>query len=68
MESEQTDPAARNLTLGWLLFAIATLGIAGILAFLVAMTRTPAVRLLPSAQSFYTILVGHVTFALIVWG
>lgn len=69
MESEHRfDSAARSLTQGWLLFAIASLGIAGSLAFLVAMTRTPVIRLLSSAPSFYAILVGHVTFALIVWG
>lgn len=53
---------------GWLLFAVCSLGIAGSLAFLVAMTRTPAIRLLPNARSFYVLLVGHVTFALIIWG
>lgn len=57
----------RDLTYAWLLFAVASAGIAGLLAFMVAMTRTPAVKLLPTARSFHVILVGHVTFALTIW-
>jgi heme/copper-type cytochrome/quinol oxidase subunit 1 len=57
----------RNLTYGWLLFAVTSAGIAGFLAFMVAMTRTPAVKLLPSARTFHVVLVGHVTFALTIW-
>ena len=58
---------ARDLTYAWLLFAVASAGIAGLLAFMVAMTRTPAVKMLPSARLFHVILVGHVTFALTIW-
>lgn len=57
----------RDLLYTWLLFAVVSAGIAGFLAFLVAMTRTPAVKLLPSARIFHVILVGHVTFALTIW-
>lgn len=57
----------RNLTYAWLLFAVTSAGIAGLLAFMVAMTRTPAVKLLPTARAFHVILVGHVTFALTIW-
>lgn len=57
----------RDLTYSWLLFAVTSAGIAGFLAFMVAMTRTPAVKLLPNARSFHVILVGHVTFALTIW-
>ncbi len=60
-------PDPRDLTYAWLLFAVASAGIAGLLAFMVAMTRTPAVKLLPTARSFQVILVGHVTFALTIW-
>ena len=63
----QFSDSEQNLTYGWLLFAVISAGIAGLLAFLVAMTRTPAVKLLPSARSFHIILVGHVTFALTIW-
>ena len=58
---------ARDLSYAWLLFAATSAGIAGLLAFMVAMTRTPAVKLLPTARSFQVILVGHVTFALTIW-
>ncbi len=57
----------RDLTYSWLLFAVTSAGIAGFLAFMVAMTRTPAIKLLPSARIFHVILVGHVTFALTIW-
>ncbi len=57
----------RDLLYSWLLFAVTSAGIAGFLAFMVAMTRTPAVKLLPSARIFHVILVGHVTFALTIW-
>ena len=60
-------PSQRKLVHGWLLFAISAAAIAGTLAFAVAMTRTPGVRLLPSARAFQVILVGHVTFALTIW-
>ncbi|MBI3764363.1 MAG: cbb3-type cytochrome c oxidase subunit I [Chloroflexi bacterium] len=59
--------ANRNLVYSWLLYAISAAGIAGTMAFMVAMTRTPGVRLLPSARAFHVILVGHVTFALTIW-
>ena len=60
-------PSQRKLVHGWLLYAITAAAIAGTLAFAVAMTRTPGVRLLPSARAFHVILVGHVTFALTIW-
>src|SRR3990167_4435425 len=60
-------PSQRKLVHGWLLYAITAAAIAGTLAFAVAMTRTPGVRLLPSARAFQVILVGHVTFALTIW-
>lgn len=51
----------------WLQIAIGSLVVAGFFAFLTAMTRTPAIRLLATPQAFYTALVSHVTFALTVW-
>jgi len=62
------DPAAQTLVHGWLLFAVSCAGIAGLLAFLVAIARTPALGwVIPNAQVFYLVLAGHVTFALIIW-
>jgi heme/copper-type cytochrome/quinol oxidase subunit 1 len=51
----------------WVFFAAFSLVFAGIFAFLAAMTRTPAVELLPSADYFRVTIVGHVIFALGVW-
>lgn len=51
----------------WVFFAAFSLVFAGIFAFLAAMTRTPAVELLPSADYFRVSIVGHVIFALGVW-
>src|SRR3990172_10828415 len=65
--SLELTPAQRRLLYGWLLYAISAAAIAGTLAFTVAMTRTPGVRLLSSARAFNVILVGHVTFALTIW-
>ncbi|MBM4423906.1 MAG: hypothetical protein FJ030_11000 [Chloroflexi bacterium] len=61
------SPQQRKLLYSWLLYAIGAAGIAGTLAFLVAMTRTPGVRILPSARAFQVILIAHVTFALTIW-
>src|SRR3990172_5398903 len=65
--SLEFTPAQRKLLYSWLLYAISAAAIAGTLAFAVAMTRTPGVRLLPSARAFHVMLVGHVTFALTIW-
>lgn len=65
--SVEFPPPQRKLVFGWLLYAISVAGVAGTLAFLVAMTRTPGVRLLPSARAFQVMLIAHVTFALTIW-
>ena len=51
----------------WLLFSILSLLLAGAFAFFAAMARTPAVRLLPSAEFFRVALVAHVILAVVVW-
>jgi heme/copper-type cytochrome/quinol oxidase subunit 1 len=51
----------------WLFFAVSSLVFAGVFAFLAAMTRTPVVKLLPSADYFRISVVAHVIFALVVW-
>lgn len=51
----------------WLGLSVGSLIAAGILALFVALTRTPAVQLLPNPHLFRMALVGHVTFALLVW-
>lgn len=67
MDTIQFSSPQRKLLYSWLLYAIIAAGIAGTLAFLVAMTRTPGVRLLPSARAFQVMLIAHVTFALTIW-
>jgi hypothetical protein len=51
----------------WLFFAVSSLVFAGVFAFLAAMTRTPAVKLLPRADYFQVSIVAHVIFSLVVW-
>lgn len=52
---------------GWLLFTLGAAGVAGVLASLVAIARTPVLRALVAPHSFYVFLAGHVTFSLIIW-
>lgn len=63
MELEQKS----DLLYAWMLFAVSSLVFAGVFAFLAAMTRTPVVRLLPSANYFQISLVAHVIFSIVVW-
>ena len=51
----------------WLFFAVSSLVFAGVFAFLAAMTRTPAIKLLPRADYFQVSIVAHVIFSLVVW-
>ena len=67
MKTVEPIPTQRKLIYGWLLYAVGAAAIGGLLAFAVAMTRTPGVRLLPSARAFQVILVGHVTYTLTIW-
>lgn len=56
-----------RLLYSWLFFAVSSLVFAGVFAFLAAMTRTPAVKLLPSVDYFQVSIVAHVIFSLVVW-
>jgi hypothetical protein len=60
------EGAAAQVLWGWLVLAGTAAGVAGLLATAVALARLPGVRVL-SAQGFYSLLVGHVVFSLIVW-
>lgn len=51
----------------WIFLAVGALGIAGSFAFLAVLTRTPAVRILGSAEALHRAIAGHVTFSLLVW-
>jgi len=54
---------------GWAILSVAALGLAGILALLLALLRVPGLDGLPwSSQEFFEKgLVAHVTFAFVVW-
>ncbi|MEK7276818.1 MAG: cbb3-type cytochrome c oxidase subunit I, partial [Chloroflexota bacterium] len=67
MKTLDSHAPQRKLVYGWLMVAIGAAAVGGAMAFAVAMTRTPGVRLLPSARAFQVILVGHVTFTLTIW-
>ncbi|MDX2145376.1 MAG: cbb3-type cytochrome c oxidase subunit I [Rhodospirillaceae bacterium] len=63
-------PHFRHELFGWVALPLAALGIAGLLALLIALLRVPgAENVLPwSSQSFFEKgLVAHVTFAFVIW-
>lgn len=64
------DAAARRALSGWLLLALGSLAVAGGLALLLALSRTPVVQdwlPWPWETFFRKALVAHVVFAFVVW-
>lgn len=64
------DAAARRALSGWLLLAVGSLAVAGALALLLAVSRTPHAQdwlPWPWETFFRKALVAHVVFAFIVW-
>ncbi len=64
------DAAARRALSGWLLLAVGSLAVAGGLALLLALARTPVVQdwlPWPWQTFFRKALVAHVVFAFVVW-
>lgn len=64
------DAAARRLLSGWLLLAVGSLAVAGALALLLALSRTPGAQdwlPWPWETFFRRALVAHVVFAFVVW-
>ncbi len=51
----------------FLFLSLLTLFLAGVFGLLIALTRTPMLKLLNSPELFYHFLVGHVTFSITVW-
>ncbi len=51
----------------WVSFAVFSLILAGIFAALVALTRTPFINIHTSQDYFYSSLVGHVIFSIVIW-
>lgn len=63
MHSRVLDDEVR----GWALLAVAALAIAGVLAVLLALSRTPGIQDFLPTDFFRTALVTHVVFAFVVW-
>lgn len=61
------DAAEPGLLRAWIFATVFSLGIAGALAFLVAMIKTPAVKPWFEPATFRLILVAHVTYAMTIW-
>ena len=54
------NPAAKKLALGWIWLGVYALIAAGILAILLALSRTPAIKeMMPGSNFFKVALVGH---------
>lgn len=63
-------PTLRHELHGWTFLALAALALAGVLALLIAMMRVPGADQIFSTDSqtfFERALVGHVTYAFVVW-
>lgn len=72
LETFQTavaEPAARRELRGWCAIGVVALGLAGLFALLLALSRTPGVQdLVPWPLEFFgKALVVHVVFAFVVW-
>lgn len=68
-DASLTAPLRRELR-GWSLLAVGSLAVAGVLALLLVMSRTPKLQDLlpwPWESFFYTALVTHVVFSFVVW-
>lgn len=62
------NPSARKLTLAWIWLGIYSLVAAGILAVLLALSRTPMVQeLMPDSNFFKVALVVHVDLSVLIW-
>ncbi|NOZ52892.1 MAG: cbb3-type cytochrome c oxidase subunit I [Gammaproteobacteria bacterium] len=58
----------RRLAVGWLVLAVSTLVVGGILAVLIVLSRTPGVQnIIPWTDFFHTAIVVHVDLTVMVW-
>jgi hypothetical protein len=61
-------PQSRRLTIGWLLLALTSLVIGGLLTILLVLSRTPGFQeIIPWVDFFHTVLVVHVDMTVLVW-
>jgi hypothetical protein len=62
------QPAAQKLTIGWIWLGVYALVAAGLLAILLALSRTPAIQdLMPGSEFFRVALVVHVNLSVLIW-
>ncbi|MEH6616761.1 MAG: cbb3-type cytochrome c oxidase subunit I [Porticoccus sp.] len=62
------DSAAKKLALGWIWLGVYSLVAAGILAILLALSRTPAIKeMMPGSNFFKVALVVHVDLSVLIW-
>ena len=64
------DPVARRALKGWLLLGVGGLAVAGVLALLLAVARTPHIPAWfpwTEQDAFRKVLVSHVVFAFVLW-
>lgn len=61
-------PAAKKLALGWIWLGVYALVAAGVLAILLALSRTPVIKeLMPGSNFFKVALVVHVDLSVLIW-
>ncbi|OFX13157.1 MAG: hypothetical protein A2516_03125 [Alphaproteobacteria bacterium RIFOXYD12_FULL_60_8] len=66
-ESAALGPTFKNELLTWARLAVAALGVAGLLAFGLALPRFPGIKDFLSPDFFYRSLITHVVFSVVVW-
>lgn len=65
---QPSDPAAARLARAWLWQGVCALALAGLLAILLAFSRTPGIQdLLPGGDFFRASLIVHVDLSVLVW-
>lgn len=65
---KEINPAAKKLALGWIWLGVYSLVAAGILAVLLALSRTPAIKeMMPGSNFFKVALVVHVDLSVLIW-
>ena len=65
---EMPGERMRRLTIGWLLLALGSLVVGGLLSIVIVLSRTPYVQdIFPWVDLFHTALVVHVDLTVLVW-
>ncbi len=65
---EMPGERMRRLTIGWLLLALGSLVVGGLLTVVIVLSRTPYVQdIFPWVDLFHTALVVHVDLTVLVW-